>query len=520
MFWIEESPTSQGDDDSEVPFDESPGKPMACEQEIELIIRPDDDDYPYKALDADEDTWPETLSAYGGTSTLVSDEVDKESTGNKDSSSNDDSSDQVDNAEDCHSEASSVDDDATQVMGEHHTIEGPEDERTFTTAQDQDEEFVYLAPKVRSEEARIMPANEDSFETNLEEDRSPESSSLTPAEASPEERNQESNILQVEESAKDLQVAEASNMEAAAAAAANSQQQDSAGATIAPAVALVEDADANEDSANGAPALVSEPIEAHADDGGGDDDDENDAASMSAVSETKPLNEMNDEDEEQEQDQFDSESSLSERDWYDQWEPLEETGDGISCITNMFASVIKDSSMMPKEEEDEDGMGELPFSLANPTMMSVFSDGGADEISQFAKCAATIKSEPPSRKACKVVIDAPELQREYSSSSSSSSSGGKMPKQVVLIVEGEDDNGETTPMTLHEYLNLHCQQGSRKERRRRIMERQRSALSRITPVMAATSAPGSTSTGAHGFLDHFLEFDPLAQLQNIWDLAG
>lgn len=133
MFWIEESPTSAGDDDSDVPFDESPGKPMACEQEIELVIRPDDDHlYPSKALDADEDTWPETLSAYGGTtSTLVSDEAEKDSSSivnNKDSSDAQDSSDRIEaegDAEDSHSVASEpTDDDATQVMGEHHTIEG------------------------------------------------------------------------------------------------------------------------------------------------------------------------------------------------------------------------------------------------------------------------------------------------------------------------------------------------------------------------------------------------------------
>lgn len=133
MFWIEESPTSAGDDDSDVPFDESPGKPMACEQEIELVIRPDDDHlYPSKAMDADEDTWPETLSAYGGTtSTLVSDEAEKDSNSIaniKDSSDAQVASDQNEaegDAEDTHSVASEpTDDDATQIMGEHHTIEG------------------------------------------------------------------------------------------------------------------------------------------------------------------------------------------------------------------------------------------------------------------------------------------------------------------------------------------------------------------------------------------------------------
>lgn len=121
MFWIEESPTNAADDDSDVPFDECPGKPMACEQEIELIIKPDDD--------FDDHTWPETLSASGGaSSTLVSSEENQSTVKDSDASANDEEDDVEEDAEqqgDCSDSGSAaVDDDATQIMGERHNNEG------------------------------------------------------------------------------------------------------------------------------------------------------------------------------------------------------------------------------------------------------------------------------------------------------------------------------------------------------------------------------------------------------------
>ena len=121
MFWIEESPTNAADDDSDVPFDESPGKPMACEQEIELVIKPDDDLYPFKSLDADDaDTWPETLT---NTHDGYSDDDDKDGDHSSSTNNKDDSNDTTSTTNGA-AAAAVDDDDATQVMGEHHTIEG------------------------------------------------------------------------------------------------------------------------------------------------------------------------------------------------------------------------------------------------------------------------------------------------------------------------------------------------------------------------------------------------------------
>jgi len=522
MFWIEENPTSAEDNDSDVPFDECPGKPMACEQEIELVINPDDDLYPLKALDVDEDTWPETLSAYGGTSsTLVSDEVDKEDSIVKDNHSSDTQDSSEAEAEDIVSVAlEPVDDDATQVMGEHHTIEGPEDERTLTSAQDNS--FVYLAYSKSPSEPPLeatttpLPTNDDSAAEGLED---------TPAEdaaSSSEEPNQDTEVLM--EAPADSVVEPAVPQQAAAAAAA--------GTTVDPTVAVVED-EADENDA--APALVSEPAVVV-------DDSENDVASTTA-SETKPLNEMA----AAEQDDNDdvNTNASPELDWYDQWEALEETDeDGISCISNMFASIKSNSNPTPPTPPTTESV-EVPVSLlANPTMTTVFSDASE---SQFARCALTMKSEPPLQQqqdACNNTAPAELLRQQETtsattsvsseegdedySSTSSSASPPKMRKQVILVFEGfeDDDNTNTEhlpPMTLTEFLNANCMQGTRKERRKCIMDRQKSAFSRITPVItSSSSAPGGyydTAGAGQGLLEQFMDFDPLGQLQNMFGLA-
>ncbi|KAL3939050.1 MAG: hypothetical protein SGBAC_006154 [Bacillariaceae sp.] len=495
MFWIEESPTSAGDDDSDVPFDESPGKPMACEQEIELVIRPDDDHlYPSKAMDADEDTWPETLSAYGGTtSTLVSDEAEKDSNSIaniKDSSDAQVASDQNEaegDAEDTHSVASEpTDDDATQIMGEHHTIEGPEDERTFTSAQDAS--FVYLATKMPAEPLETLPTSESS-----------ESAPEYRAESSVTRSNDISSSEERFDDVKETCIATASFMEAAGNQQQQEQQQES-GTTLDPVV-VVED-----DYVSDAPGLVSESVD--------EDDAENDSASTSS-SQMRPLNEMNDEETD----------TSSESDWYDQWEALEETqDDGISCISNMFAS-IKSSSTPPTAEDMMEILVPMPSSiLANPTMTTVFSDCAE---SHFAKCANTMTSEHRLQQQLQEQDDPFGTAISQEEDSTVAIAAAVARKRVVLIFDGgEDDsqsaNTDTEPMTLTEFLNASCMQGSRQERRRR-MERQRNAL-RITPVITSSSfAPGGSGSnatgGGPGFFEQILEFDPLTELQNLFGLA-
>lgn len=236
------------------------------------------------------------------------------------------------------------------------------------------------------------------------------------------------------------------------------QQQDD-GTNTAP-ISPLED----EDTENSAPGLVTEPEVV--------DDAENDVSSMSE-SETKPLNEMNDQEDEGEQD---------EEDWYDQWEPLEETDDGISCISNMFAPLTPSAMQIP------------PL-VSNPTMMTDFSDVIEPE------CAKTIKSDPGPLPATEVLKTPTPKQACV------------IGKQVELIFEGED--GSNTNMTLTEFLNANCLQGTRKERRLRIIERQRTALDRI--VVASASAISDVSA-APGFFEQLLDFDPMEQLQNMWRL--
>lgn len=295
-------------------------------------------------------------------------------------------------------------------------------------------------------------------------------------------------------------IATASVMEAAGAQQQEEQQQES-GTTLDPVV-LVED-----DYENDAPGLVSESVD--------EDDAENDSASMSSSSQIRPLNEMNDEETD----------TSSESDWYDQWEALEETqDDGISCISNMFAS-IKSSPNPPTG----DFMMEIPVPmpssiLANPTMTSVFSDGAE---SQFAKCANTMTSEHRLQQQLQEQENSSHTSVSQEEDSTVAIATAFAQKRVVLIFDGgEDDsqtaNTDTEPMTLTEFLNASCMQGSRQERRRR-MERQRNAL-RITPVItSSSSAPGGSGSnatgGGPGFFEQILEFDPLTELQNMFGLA-
>lgn len=264
-----------------------------------------------------------------------------------------------------------------------------------------------------------------------------------------------------------------------------------------------------------------QPGQQHDDDGDGDDEEEYEADESSQQS-----------------------SSI---DWYDQWVPLTETDDGISMISHLMDSIHSISSNSEEDEATAAALiheGEGMEIRSSPTMISVFSTDAIEShiLAYEGETTYVIAGEQidiqdnqadPNYLAESLLLNRPSAPQQRQV---------QQPQKVVLITfEGEErsstaggfgshhDANNNTNMTLEDFLNANCMQGTRKQRRRRIMERQRNALSRITPVVvpphsANTATNKRRGEGAEeevGLFQQFLDYttspsNAFGQLQSMW----